>query len=574
MRFIIFRIGIYLGLAILMSGLFYTQVIQGSYYHSLGDKNRIRLIPLEAPRGRVFDRHGKLLATNRPAYDLVVTPEDSDEETIPALARILNLSEKEIRERLKAPREYPFAPAVVQEDVTRELAFMIEEHRPELSGVEILVSGLRNYPYAATASHVIGFIGKINREEYLKTRDNQDQFGLNSTIGRAGIEKIFDSELRGWRGGKQIEVNSRGKMIRVLSERNPEPGRDMTVTLDLDLQQKVMELIGEKNAAVMLLDLESDELLVMASTPSFDPNHFVSPSAARERSAYLNDKGAPLLDRGVSSAYPPGSVFKLITALAGLDTDKINTTSHFFCSGQYRLTPNSIPRKCWFARGHGSVSIYQAIERSCNVFFYNVGKKLSADQISDYSHRFGLGEIVPIEATNISAGLVPNSAWKKKQFKEKWYQGETLSFAIGQSYLLTSPLQILRMTAIIAKDGVWVEPHLVRTGKEKKGEERRVNIKKEDIQILKKGMLQVVQSNYGTGQLARVDFGEMAAKTGTAQAPPKVAHAWMTGFFPYDEPRVAFTVFVEHGGSGGIASAGIVKGMLQQWEETYVPKVA
>lgn len=574
MRFIIFRIGIYLGLGILMSGLFYTQVIQGSYYHTLGDKNRIRLVPLEAPRGRVFDRQGKLLATNRPAYDLVVTPEDMDAETIPALSRILNLPEKEIRERLKAPREYPFAPAVVQEDVAKEFAFLVEEHRSELSGVDILVSGLRNYPQGTTAAHIIGFIGKINREEYLKTRDNQDQFGLNSSIGRAGIEKLFDSELRGWRGGKQLEVNSRGKMIRVLSERDPEPGRDMTVTLDLSLQQKVMELLGDKNGSVMMLDLATDELLVMASKPSFDPNSFVSPSAAAERSAYLNDKASPLLDRGVSSAYPPGSIFKLITALAALETDKINTNSHFFCSGQYRLTPNSIPRKCWFARGHGSVSIYQAIERSCNVFFYNVGKKLSADQISDYSHRFGLGEIVPIEATNISAGLVPNSAWKKKQFKEKWYQGETLSFAIGQSYLLTSPLQILRMTAIIAKDGVWAEPHLVRNAKEKKNTERRVDIKKEHFQILKKGMLLVVQSNYGTGQLARVDFGEMAAKTGTAQAPPKVAHAWMTGYFPADDPKVAFTVFVEHGGSGGIASAGIVKGMLQQWEETYVQKVA
>lgn len=574
MRFIIFRIGLYLGLLVLLGGLFYTQVIQGSYYHTLGDKNRIRLIPLEAPRGRVFDRNGRLLATNRAAYDLVVIPEDMDRETVPALARLLKLSEQEVRDRLKAPREYPFAPAVVQEDVSRELAFLIEEHRPELSGVEIQVTGLRNYPYGLTGSHVIGFIGKINREEYLETRDNQDQFGLNSTIGRAGLEKIFDSELRGWRGGRQIEVNARGKMIKVLSERDPEPGRDITVTLDMELQKTVMELIGEKNASVMMLDLESEEFLVLASTPAFDPNVFVSPSAVKERLGYLNDKAAPLLDRGVSSAYPPGSVFKIVTALAGLDSGKITTQSHFFCSGQYRLTPNSVPRKCWFARGHGSVSVYQALERSCNVFFYNVGKKLSADQISDYSHRLGLGEIVPIEATNISAGLVPNSDWKKKQFKEKWYQGETLSFAIGQSYLLTSPLQILRMTSIVAKDGDWVEPHLVRGDKTRKREDRKVNIKKEDLEIVKKGMLQVVQSNYGTGQLARVDFGEMAAKTGTAQAPPKNSHAWMTGFFPYDHPRVSFVVFVEHGGSGGIASAGIVKGMLQKWQETYVQKVA
>ncbi len=573
MRFIIFRIGIYIGLTILLAGLFYTQVIQGSYYHALGDKNRIRLIPLEAPRGRVFDRSGKLLATNRPAYDLVATPEDMEPETVPLLAKLLDLSEKEVKDRLKAPREYPFAPAMIQEDISRELAFKVEEYRPELSGVDIVVSGLRNYPNHGTAAHVIGFIGKINREEYLASRENQEQFGLNSAVGRAGLEKIYDSELRGWRGGKQIEVNARGKMIKVLSERDPEPGRDLTVTLDLELQNKVVEAMGDKTAAVLLLDLASDELLVMASTPAFDPNAFVSPSAAKERQAYLNDKTAPLLDRSVSSAYPPGSIFKLITAITALSTGKINTNTHFFCSGQYRLTPNTSPRKCWFARGHGSLSIYQALERSCNVFFYNVGSKLTADQISDYSHRFGLGEIVPVEATNISPGLVPNSAWKKKQFKDKWYQGETLSFAIGQSYLLTTPMQILRMTATIAKDGVISEPHLVRD-KNRKSEERRVDVKKENFDIVKKGMLQVVQSDYGTGQLARVDFGEMAAKTGTAQAPPKDAHGWMTGYFPYDDPKVAFTVFVEHGGSGGIAGAKIVKSMILAWRDLYAQKVA
>lgn len=574
MRFILFRIGIYLGLAVLLGGLFHTQVIHGRYYHTLGDKNRIRLIPLEAPRGRVYDRHGKLLAANRAAYDLVVTPEDMDRDTVPTLAKLLKTPESDIRARLKAPREYPFAPAVVREDISRELAFHIEEHRSELAGVEIQVTGLRHYPFGTAGSHVIGFIGKINQEEYAANRENQDQFGLNSTIGRAGIEKIYDRDLRGWRGGRQIEVNARGKMIRLLNERDPEAGRDLTVTLDMELQQTVMDLIGPRNASVMMLDLESEEFLVLASTPAFDPNAFVSPASLKQRIAYLNDKASPLVDRGVSSAYPPGSVFKLVTALAGLDSGKITTQSHFFCSGQYRLTPNSVPRKCWFARGHGNVGVYQALERSCNVFFYNVGKKLSADQISDYAHRLGLGEIVPIEATNITAGLVPNSDWKRKQFKEKWYQGETLSFAIGQSYLLTSPLQILRMTSIIAKDGDWVEPRLVRSVNARKKDKRKVNIKKQDIEIVKKGMLQVVQSNYGTGQLARVDFGEIAAKTGTAQAPPKNSHAWMTGFFPYENPRVAFVVFVEHGGSGGVASAGIVKGMLQKWQGDYVQEVA
>lgn len=571
MRFGIFRAFIYAGLFILGAGLFQVQVIEGGRFRKLSEQNRVRLIPMESPRGRVFDRNGNLLATNRPSYDVVATPEDIAPEVFPLLSKLLKLPEKEIRKRMSAQREYPFAPALIQEDISRELVFKIEERRPELPGVSIQISFLRYYPYQETASHLIGFIGKINQEEYV--RADRSRFGMNSLVGRAGIEKIYDDRLRGWRGGRQIEVNARGQLVQVLSEKIPEPGEDLTVTLDLEFQKRVMELIKGKHASVAVMDLESEGLIALASSPAFDPNVFVSPAKAKERMGFLRDSEAPLMDRGVSSSYPPGSVFKLVTALAGLETGKITPSTRFYCGGSFRLKAGTRPYHCWNAHGHGSLNLYEALERSCNVYFYNIGAKLSPETIAWYARQLGLGETMELETTNISPGLVPDSAWKQKRFHEKWYQGETLSFAIGQSYLLVSPLQVLRLTSIIAKNGLRVEPRLL-VEKDPRPVEQKIAIHEENLKVIKRGMLQVVQSDFGTGQLARVDFAKLAAKTGTAQAPPKTAHSWMTGFFPYENPKIAFVVFVEHGGSGGLTGAKIVKEVLNVWNASNAPKLA
>lgn len=571
MRAIIFRIFIFCGISILGLGLFRVQVMEGGRYRKLSEQNRVRLIPLEAPRGRVLDRSGHLLATNRPSYDVIATPEDITPDVFPRLAELLKISEKEIRQRMSARREYPFAPAIVEEDISRDMVFKIEEHRPELPGVSIQVSFLRHYPYHETASHLIGFIGKINEKEY--DAADKERYGMNSFIGRAGIEKIYDDRLRGWRGGRQIEVNARGQMIQLLSEKNPEPGEDLVVSLDLELQKQVMDLIKNKHASVAIMDLETEGLIVLASSPAFDPNVFVAPGKGKERLGFLRDREAPLMDRGVSSAYPPGSVFKLVTALAGLEKGKITPNTRFYCGGKFSLRPGTRPFSCWNKSGHGSLNLYEALERSCNVYFYNVGSRVSPDDIAHYAREFGMGEPMEFEATNITPGLVPDTTWKKEKFKEKWYQGETLSFAIGQGYLLVSPLQVLRLSGIIAKNGMKVEPQMILE-KNRSPRPKKVAIHEENLKVIKRGMLNVVQSDYGTGQLARVDFAKLAAKTGTAQAPPKTAHSWMTGFFPYENPKMAFVVFVEHGGSGGITGAKIVKDMLTLWNAQNAPKVA
>ncbi|HOW59757.1 MAG TPA: penicillin-binding protein 2 [Candidatus Omnitrophota bacterium] len=571
-RFSFFQWMVFGLLLVLGFGLFHTQVVRGHYYYELSLRNHIRLIPLEAPRGQVFDQKRRLLATNRPSYNVVAIPEDVTPEVYPRLSKLLQMSEKELRQRMSAGREYPFAPAMIKADVPQELAFKVEERRPELPGVSIRVDGIRHYPYGETASHVIGYIGAISRHEYDSLP--RDRFGMNSTIGRAGIERVFDDVLRGWRGGEQIEVNARGELVKVLSNRKPEPGSDVTLTLDLEFQKRIMEMIKGLHASVAVLDLETEGLLALASAPAYDPNIFVSPSANEQRLALLKVQDSPLLDRSLHAAYPPGSVFKLVTALAGLETGKITPQTRFVCRGTFRLGPKAKVAHCWFAEGHGSINLYEALERSCNVYFFNVAKRLSPDDIARYAHELGLGEPLRLEIANLAPGFIPDSAWKKSRFKQPWYQGETMNMAIGQGYVQVTPFEILRLTSIIAKDGRIVVPHLVSQDPAIKVERSHVAIHEQNLNAIKRGMLQVVESDYGTGQLARVDFDKLAGKTGTAQAPPLKAHSWMTGFFPYKNPKLAFVVFVEHGGSGGITSARLVKQMLETWKDLNATAIA
>lgn len=564
MRAIIFRIIVYLGLGVLGLGLFQIQVLQGEYYRQLGEQNRIRLIPLEAPRGRVLDKRGNLLASNRPTYDVVATPEDVTPDVYPRLGKLLSVPEKDIRFRMSAAREYPFAPAIIAQDIPRELAFAIEERKPELPGVAVRVSAIRSYPLKETAAHLIGYIGRISPKEY--ELNDHSLYGMTSMMGREGIEKIFDERLRGWRGGRQVEVDARGQLIRIISEKLPEPGQDLVLTLDLELQKRIMDLIKDKHAAVAVMDLKSNGILALASSPAYDPNVFVSPRQSLERMGVLKNPESPLLDRGIASAYPPGSIFKLVTALTALETGKITPQTRFVCTGKFRLKPGTRPFHCWNEQGHGSLNLYQAIERSCNVYFYNVGRRLTPEEIAHYARELGLGERMKLELSQIDPGLVPDSAWKKEKLHDRWYQGETLSYAIGQGYLRVSPLQIMRLVAMIAENGKRVQPHLIEGLGQQEKRESKIAIHPENLDVIRRAMLSVVQSDYGTGQLARVDFDKMAGKTGTAQVPPKKSHAWMTGFFPYENPEISFVVFVEHGGAGGVTAAKIVKEIIQMWK--------
>lgn len=566
-RIQIYKVSIYGFLSLLLLFLFQIQVIRAGHYRRISEHNRIRLVRVTAPRGEILDRNNKPFATSRSSYNVAVIPEDFDPKDLPTLSKMLDLSPADIRKQLSSVRSKSLMPVILKKDVGKDLAIQIAEKSPLLSGIFIDVEGVRYYPERETSAHVVGYIGKITDAEY-RTFDH-DVYAINSDIGRVGIEKSFDSLLRGEDGGKQIEVNARGEQLSILSEKKPISGADVRLSLDIELESKILPILGEKTGVVLMMDLETGEILAMLSNPSFDPNVFIEAGRDRDRVKLMKNMHRPLINRSVVSAYPPGSVFKLVTAMAGLETGKITPHTTFNCPGYFQLNSKSRRFKCWESLGHGNVNLFGALERSCNVFFYNIGRLVGEKNLARYSYLLGLGMPIPLEIP-ASDGFIPSAEWKEHKPGQHWYEGETVTFAIGQGYVQTTPLQILRLVSIIAKDGQIPKPTLLKQNSPPDDLDR-IHVKSSTLKAIRQGMLNVTESKYGTGQLARVDFMRLAAKTGTAQAPPRLAHAWFAGFFPYEKPKIALVVFVEHGGSGGLVAASLAKKIVMAWHELYSP---
>jgi penicillin-binding protein 2 len=534
------------------------QVLRGPRYKRLSDENRIKLVPIKAPRGRIFDRNGKLLVDNSLSFNLAVIPQELGDKgkTFNKLAGLLNLPSEELEDTYRSNYAVPFAPVVIKRDLTREDAFYLEEMSSSYPGVTIQPSPRREYVYAEKIAHITGYLGNISSRELAKLKD----YGYEMTdfVGKDGIEKYFDTYLRGTDGGMQIEVDNKGRRLRVLGVREPVPGKDLRLTVDMDLQEAVYGLIKEKKAAAVVMDSGTGQILAMVSAPSYDPNIFVTPGMDRERIFVLRngDKKNRLTNRAIRGSYPPGSVFKVIVGAAALQTGKISKETSFECTGIYELGGSEF--KCWKLSGHGMQNIREAIKNSCNVFFYNTGRRLGVDRLSAYASRFGLGKPTGVDLPHESSGLVPNRIWKRVKKREPWYEGETVNYSIGQGYLLATPIQILCAVNVFAARGSYFRPYLVSMIEKveiSKEAERRVGISEENLKIIREGMFGVVDDPHGTGQKAKVADLKIAGKTGTAQAPGGEPHAWFAGFCPYDKSKITVLVFVEHGGSGGLAAA-------------------
>ncbi len=567
MRLTVFKAFVFGALLLLAGRLFYVQVLCGAYYRAVAERNRIRVVPLAAPRGQIVDRNGKALAANVPLWELQVVREDLAEGDRAVVSRLLHEEEASVKNRL-AEKTPLFQPVVVKRELSFEEVVRFEEHSLELPAARVVTRAVRSYPYGADLAHVVGYLGKVSREEY--GRDRGERYLYDDMIGRDGVEAVMDERLRGTFGGRQVEANARGRPLRVLSEKEPKPGESVALTIDADLQKGIGGLLGERKGVVAVLDLATDGVLALASHPSYDPNVFVRPQGSGERAGLLKDARAPLLNRSVASSYPPGSVFKLVTALTALEKGVITPHTTFTCAGSFRLGGRGRPFKCWKEWGHGPVDLTGAIEKSCNVYFYNVASRLSADDLATWSHRLGFGETCSLELPRLSRGLVPSPLWKQTAIHEKWYQGETLSFAIGQSYLLVTPLQILRLGGFFATRGSLPDPHLVRDAPVRRSV---VAVRPETLGAIRKGMERVVEGAEGTGKPARVQGLPIAAKTGTAQAPTRDPHAWFVGYAPMDRPQVAVVVFVEHGGSGGAVAGSVAKSVFEMWRDSRAPTV-
>ncbi len=551
---------------ILMIGLWRTQIARGYYYHRLSEKNRLRIVPINGPRGIVYDRRGEILADNRLSFDVGIVPQEVKDinKTLKALAKILNIPytslNSSFNNKYKKGRSLPFAPVVLAKGVSKDNAIILEEDRLNLPGVVVQANPVRTYLYGKDTAHLTGYVGEIHEGQLKKLKEYG--YKVKDIVGHSGIEMSFDNTLRGKDGGMLVEVDNRGRQIKVIGSREPVKGGDLHLTVDIRLQKFLSELLHPRHGGAVFMDPNNGDIFALVSSPSFNPDIFMDPGKRDELNIALNDKyNLPLLNRSVMGVYPPGSIFKIITAASGLQMKKITPKTTFHCDGQFHIGSGTFA--C--PSTHGNEDIRGALEDSCNIFFYNTGLKTGVDGIARYALDFGLGELTGIELPGEASGHVPDRMWKRLKMGENWYPGDTANLSIGQGAMLVTPLQVVRMVSVIANGGYLVTPHLTKEGGRYKENPniKKVNISDEVIKIIKDGMRRVVEGYDGTGRRARIDGLSIAAKTGTAEVSSGASHAWFCGFAPLDNPKVAFAIVLEHGGKGGEGAADIARETLE-----------
>jgi len=556
----------------LIAGLIRVQLFRNFYYKSLSQENIIRIIPIRASRGNIYDRNGKILAKNRLSFNVAAIPNEvkDNEEVFTILAKILNKPPLTLIKTLNKNTVNPFVPTIIARDISKEKAIIIEEKKMQLRGVIIQTEPLREYLHAESIAHLIGYVNELNKDELKRLKS----YGYKplDLIGRTGIEKALNSYLKGKDGGYQVQTDSRGRQIDILGYKKPIKGKSIYLTIDIDLQDYIYGLVKDKKAAVVVWNPNNGSILSLVSSPSFDPNIFINPDNKKNKiiKDIFSSKLYPMVNRNIQAEYPIGSLFKIVTAIAALETNSIDKNQTFNCPGSFKLGGRVF--RCWEKSGHGNLNIIGALKHSCNVFFYKTGVRVGVDNLSKYARRFGFGRRTGISLPYEAEGLVPSRQWKLKTKAENWYEGETVIFSIGQGYLLTTPLQALRMISVIANGGYLVYPQITeKIGNVETGSRAPTDLgfSSENINIVKKGLEEAV-SNNATGARAQVRGISIAGKTATAQVTSGSAHAWFVCFFPSDKPKYAMVVFIEHGGSGGFEAAPLAKKIIIFIKENYI----
>jgi len=579
---------IMVGFAVLIGRLFYLQVIEREEYYRLSENNCIRLKSIDPPRGMIFDRHGRLLVENRPSFNLSIILKDAKpvDLTIQRLSRYLNVSTEDIYTKINGKNGIlSYKPVVLKQDIGRDTLASIEVRRFDLPGVVVNVKPLRHYIKRGKFAHIVGYLSEISPAELKSGKYPESRPG--DFIGKFGVEKAYDSFLRGKRGGQQVEVNATGQVVRVLKTVDAQPGHNIYLTIDQRLQEKAEKLLEGIAGAVVALDPTSGEVLVLASSPTFDQNAFASGLSHDQWDTIISNPFRPMENKAIQGEYPPASTYKIITAIAGLEEGVIDSNSTFFCPGFYRYGDRVF--RCWKKGGHGTLNVVKAIAESCDVFFYQVGQKLGVDRLAWHAKASGLGALTGINLDNEAPGLIPTAAWKKQRTGIPWQRGETLSVAIGQGYNLVTPLQMAILVGAVGNGGVSYHPQIVRlietadgkiVYKSEKKVARKLPVSKETLAIVKKGLWEVVNYKRGTARIARVKGIDISGKTGTVQVvgrrkteisrkierPPHLkAHAWFVAYAPSERPKIAVSVLVEHGEHGSSAAAPIAREIIKAY---------
>jgi penicillin-binding protein 2 len=565
--------------------LFHLQVVQGEEYRRLSENNCIRLQDIDPPRGQILDRQRRLLVDNRPSFNLVMVPRDAKpvDTTLARLADGVGLDLEELAHAAERTRSV-YRPVVLRADIDRDLLAAVEARRYDLPGVTVDVKALRRYVYGDSAAHLLGYMGEINAEELAGGRYPGCRGG--DSIGKFGIEKNCEPLLRGQPGGRQVEVDARGQVIRILKTVEAVPGHNVVLTIDHRLQAVAEQSLGDRAGAVVAVDPRNGEVLVMASRPSFDPNAFVGGISRRDWQALVENPRRPMENKAIQATYPPASTYKIVTAMAGLQEGEIDGRSQFFCPGQLRYGNRAY--RCWKRGGHGHLNVVEAISQSCDVFFYQVGIKLGVDRLARYARSCGLGSPTDVGLDHEEAGLIPTAAWKKGRFGVPWQGGETLSVAIGQGYNLVTPIQMAMMIAAVGNGGTLYQPRLVHAVESAEGRvieqpepvvKGRIAVGARNLDLIQEGLWRVVQGDRGTARGIRLEGIDISGKTGTAQVFSRKGetdgkgdvadhlrdHAWFVAYVPSEAPGIAVAVIIEHGEHGSSAAAPVARAVIQAW---------
>jgi penicillin-binding protein 2 len=591
-----FQVAVYLVVSIfvvLLLRIWFLQIIRGETYRDLSENNRIRLEDIAPTRGIIYDRHGRILVDNRPAFNLAIVRADVADlpQTLDKLSRYVKVEQNQLEEKVEsAPKGAPFRPIMLNRDMNRDQVAAVETHRFNLPGVTVQIEPRRSYERPSFAAHLIGYLGEIG-EAQLKKKQNQG-YKLGDYLGRYGVEMEWEKELKGQRGGRQVEADAAGRQLQILHEIPSQPGHNLVLTLDTQLQLEAERALEGKAGAIVVMDPNVGDILAMASSPAFDQNQFVRGLTPSEWQAILDDPQHPLENKAIQGQYPMGSTFKPVVVAAALAEGVIDPETKLTCNGEYRLG-NHVYR-CWKKRGHGEIALYQAVVQSCDIYFYQLGQRLGVERMADYARRFRLGSRTLVRLNNEAGGLVPTARWKLRRFGIPWQKGEDLVTAIGQGFLLATPIQMCVFYGAIANGGVFVKPRVVLRvedadgGVVKKVQPQAVgklDLSPSTITFLQRALEGVVQEPNGTGRAGllrgRLRGLRVAGKTGTAQVirvpeddekenesevPYKFRdHAWFVAYAPAEAPEIVVAVLVEHGGHGGSAAAPLARQVMEAY---------
>ena len=578
---------------VLVLRLVYLQVFQGERLYKLSENNAIRLESLDPTRGLIMDSRGEILADNRPRFDICLIPRDAKprDAILPLLASLLGMDQADIEKKIG--KAASFKPVLIKGDVGRDVLGIVEVHRYDLPGVVVRVKPQRHFPGKGATAHIVGYLSEISLDELRSGRYPNRKPG--DFIGKYGVEKEFESYLAGKHGGRQVEADARGRTVRIMDTVPPESGANVRLTLDMRLQQKAVELLEGRAGAIVAVEAGTGRILAMASSPTYDPNLFVDGMTRKQWNELIKDPDNPLENKAIHGGYAPGSTFKMITAMAGLQEGKIDARTEFHCPGRLKFGDRYF--RCWKHWGHGTLEVTEAIAQSCDVFFYKVGLEVGVDKIAEYARGCGLGKATGLGLGNESSGVIPDKAWKRRVYKKPWYQGETLSVAIGQGANLVTPLQMALFAAAIGNGGDLYRPLMVDRVESPEGDviktfapklRKKLPVSRQNLELIREGMWGAVNGSRGTARSICSKELAISGKTGTAQVvgrkdrdkflnetSDKVKyqdHAWFIAYAPREDCKIAVAVFIKHGAHGTVC-APLARDIIKAYVEGKNPPV-